>query len=282
MIRPLILALLVYIEALSVRRSVKLPVLQQQSHDLVKKAWDDMVSASQSLEASGTLCYRVPALEATVQLVVTMDNSYNLLVEADSDKSAGWLCTKMYQHRVNFAMLDLTDLRKTVAAHFDALPPHPGYVANVTWNGIIEDVIPESALEELRDCGYVVVEGAPPVSKESHEKLSAFLTETTGQEYWVRTDKVYFLTAEQAKASGVGEQHTMLCSIAKYLNEKFDLPRQPYNPIAPATLEQPLTLPESIQLAEYGQGDFYKAHKDNSLTDELTETGERKWSNFRA
>lgn len=58
----------------------------------------------------------------------------------------------------------------------------------------------------------------------------------------------------------------------------------PHTPLNPATQDNPLTIPNSIQLAEYAENDFYKAHSDNSLTDKFvldTENNNRVRSNFR-
>lgn len=59
-------------------------------------------------------------------------------------------------------------------------------------------------------------------------------------------------------------------AIPSYLNQQkiVDSEQFPDNPIEPASEEEPLTIPDSIQLAEYGEGDFYTAHSDNSWTNE--------------
>lgn len=52
----------------------------------------------------------------------------------------------------------------------------------------------------------------------------------------------------------------------------------------PATHSHPLTIPSSVQLAEYKQNDFYKAHSDNSLTENVVSdrrNNDRVRSNFR-
>ena len=50
----------------------------------------------------------------------------------------------------------------------------------------------------------------------------------------------------------------------------------------PATYANPLTIPNRMQLAEYSEGDFYKAHSDNSWTDKINEDdNSRVRSNFR-
>ena len=52
----------------------------------------------------------------------------------------------------------------------------------------------------------------------------------------------------------------------------------------PATKEHPLTIPNTIQLAEYADNDFYISHSDNSLTDKVVvdvDNNNRVRSNFR-
>ena len=52
----------------------------------------------------------------------------------------------------------------------------------------------------------------------------------------------------------------------------------------PATQENPLTIPNSIQIAEYAENGFYKAHSDNSLTNKIVSdvgNDNRVRSNFR-
>lgn len=69
--------------------------------------------------------------------------------------------------------------------------------------------------------------------------------------------------------------------IAFFLNENMKFVESPHAPMGPATLECPLTTPDSIQLAEYGENDFYKAHSDNSLTDRYTVRGDENSGRVR-
>jgi Rps23 Pro-64 3,4-dihydroxylase Tpa1-like proline 4-hydroxylase len=59
-------------------------------------------------------------------------------------------------------------------------------------------------------------------------------------------------------------------AIPSYLNDQGVVNTDDFadNPIEPASEQAPLTIPDRIQLAEYGEGDFYVAHSDNSWTDE--------------
>jgi Rps23 Pro-64 3,4-dihydroxylase Tpa1-like proline 4-hydroxylase len=52
--------------------------------------------------------------------------------------------------------------------------------------------------------------------------------------------------------------------IASYLNANYDFEPSTYAPVLPGTSSNPLTNPKSIQAAEYGKGNFYVAHSDNS------------------
>ena len=44
--------------------------------------------------------------------------------------------------------------------------------------------------------------------------------------------------------------------IASFLNDNLNFQESSHLPINPATKEQPLTIPSTIQLAEYGENDF--------------------------
>lgn len=68
-----------------------------------------------------------------------------------------------------------------------------------------------------------------------------------------------------------------MLGIASYLNENLKFQYSPHNPILPASVDNQLTIPKTLQLAEYGKGDFYKAHSDNSIHN--ANTGQRR--NFR-
>jgi Rps23 Pro-64 3,4-dihydroxylase Tpa1-like proline 4-hydroxylase len=69
-------------------------------------------------------------------------------------------------------------------------------------------------------------------------------------------------------------------AIPSYFNQKGMVNPNDFidNPIEPASDEKPLTIPDRLQLAEYGQGDFYTAHSDNSWTDDSASAVR---SNFR-
>ena len=47
--------------------------------------------------------------------------------------------------------------------------------------------------------------------------------------------------------------------------ERRSFHNTPHQPVSPGTSDRPLSIPNDIQLAEYGHNDFYVAHSDNSL-----------------
>jgi hypothetical protein len=61
-------------------------------------------------------------------------------------------------------------------------------------------------LQFLEQDGFVVIDDkAPKTTDESHDKLSQYLVETTGQGSDTRTDMVHFLNRDEAKRCGVQE-----------------------------------------------------------------------------
>jgi hypothetical protein len=94
---------------------------------------------------------------------------------------------------------------------------------------------------------------------------------------------IYFSNPCIIHSSGNYVQHyDLLMGVASYLNDNLSFRYSPHPVIGPATDAKPLTIPKGIQLAEYRQSGFYKAHSDNSLADEISsETKVRIRSNFR-
>jgi Rps23 Pro-64 3,4-dihydroxylase Tpa1-like proline 4-hydroxylase len=72
-----------------------------------------------------------------------------------------------------------------------------------------------------------------------------------------------------------------LMGIASFLNTNLNFRASPHQPMNPATQESPLTIPLAVQLAEYAENDFYRAHSDNSLTKSFDQNGHRLRNNFR-
>lgn len=157
------------------------------------------------------------------------------------------------------------------------------------------------ALDELFTRGYTVIDTPWTTSESSHDKLSKYLTEKTNQSDHIRRDKVHFLSSDRADTCGVLDQYRLLMGIAHYLNTHYDettsgddddnedsrrsemtytdsissshrrsFRTSPHQPLLPGTHDRPLTVPDVIQLAEYGHGDFYVVHSDNSFPSSYT------------
>ena len=187
----------------------------------------------------------------------------------------GWLCQKLYENRDSFKDdIDIAHLRDEVFSHVNRQPPHPGHNAASTelaHMNVIEDLFnsvteksSQDVLDELSKTGFVVLDNTVKTTKEMHENLGNYLNLKTGQSKDIRRDTVAFLEREDAQACGLGSHFNVLMGIASYLNENYDFKASVRSPIAPATVQNPLTNPIGIQAAEYGKGDFYVAHSDNS------------------
>lgn len=181
-----------------------------------------------------------------------------------------WILLKFFECKESFEPISSTTaLRKAVAEHYNAQPPHPGYNAELTaGNGKRLAMLDSNALAQLKKDGFVVVDMDLKTSKASNQKLSEFLVQSTGQGPSVRRDTVAFLDKKDAMACGLEEQYNFLMSIASHLNHHFSFPNSAYQPLAPGTHSRPLTNPKHIQAAEYGMDGFYVAHSDNSIADE--------------
>jgi 2OG-Fe(II) oxygenase superfamily len=169
----------------------------------------------------------------------------------------------------------MTNLRQQVFMDVNPLtPPHPGFDAEsarlaqtVTLDRIFNSVQGKTALghlQELEMNGFVVVDNTIETSRESNDLLGQYLWHKTGQGDAIRTDTVGFLSRDDAVSCGLGLHFDVLMGIASYLNHNLQIPQSGAVPIAPATFDRPLTIPEEIQAAEYGEGGFYVAHSDNS------------------
>lgn len=245
-------------------------------------------SATNASASSSTIACRVPAFgeDASVSLTPQQgedprpshkdhDNYHDhfiLQVDGSSvtDTEFGWICAKFYECRDSFGgTLDLTALRSVVTEHFNELPPHPGYTPTVQGSPTLQATLARpDVLHQLEQQGYVVLDNVlPKTNDRQHEQLSEYLHEKTNQGSNVRRDTVHFVSQAEAQACGMQDHFHELMAIATHLNDLQDdhLRSSPNNAVRPATLEQPLTVPKSIQLAEYGKDDFYIAHSDNSL-----------------
>jgi len=208
-----------------------------------------------------------------------------------------WVCKKFYECRepLELAGVDCFEpLRRVVVQLCNTLPADPGIrAATARWSAEqqrqFESLLPSEddggirgLLEKLDKKGFVVIDGtkdesdststtttttttttAPcplTTSVSNQNKLSDFLAETTGQGDDVRTDRVHFLSRPQAVNCGIAPQYDLLMGLANYLNHHQDQPiprSECLQPIAPATTSRQLTVPRTIQFAEYGANDFY-------------------------
>ena len=256
-------------------------VRRDSTEDFLHRAFNEIVDSTEFLvqnkEGSTTTSCNVPAFgeDASVSLTLAPEENKNdsfvLSVDGSSvsDEEFGWICAKFYECRDSFGeALDLSPLRTVVAEHFTAIPPHPGY--NPTRFGgthSLERQLSPPVLNTLSEQGYVVLDDIfPKTHSHQHAQLSEFLQEKTNQAKDIRRDTVHFVHQDEAVVCGMQEHFTQLMSIANHLNHNLDIPESPHSAMSPATEEHPLTVPRAIQLAEYGENDFYVAHSDNSLS----------------
>jgi 2OG-Fe(II) oxygenase superfamily len=211
------------------------------------------------------------------------------VIGATNDDDFGWICAKFYESKDYFAgLLDTDALRLVVAQHFNQWhTPDPGHLASEATLAGSERLgalfADDRILKDLKRNGFVVLDvDAPKTTLRQHEMLSNYLVEKTNQGVQTRTDTVHFLTRKQASDCGLDEHFDLLMGIASHLNEHFPFEPTLPVPLAPATADRPLTIPRSIQVAEYAHGGYYKAHSDNSLSiDSVAAQGTRQRNNFR-
>ncbi|CAJ1954119.1 unnamed protein product [Cylindrotheca closterium] len=213
-----------------------------------------------------------------------------LKVNTNANSDFGWICAKVFEQKELFEdFVDTTNLYEAVVDHYNSLGPHPGFPASsaeLSNSPKLNDLFREQdfCMEQLRDTGFVVLDNAPKTSVAGHRLLDQFLHHKTNQDTNVRTDSVHFLSRKEAQSCGFEEHYDTLMGIASYLNGNLEMKTSPHDPMNPATQEHPLTIPNSIQLAEYAESDFYKAHSDNSLTNKMVsdvQNNDRVRANFR-
>lgn len=202
------------------------------------------------------------------------DNDFIFQVDGATDDEFGWLCQKLYEHRHSFQDIDMANLRNQVFSHVNGKAPHPGYSPDsaVLANGdtleqifsSVPDRTSQDVLDELKETGFVVIDNVLQTTKDCYNKLGDFMSHKTGQSQNVRTDTVVFLERDHAIACGLEAHFDILMGVASYLNRNYNFGPLLHTPIAPASFQNPLTNPIEIQAAEYGKGDFYVAHSDNS------------------
>lgn len=248
----------------------------------------------------------IPVLNCTVHL--EDDDKSSLLIRIDGDSSEkqlkedfGWVCVKLHEKRdmLEDAGIDCDSLRETVVSHMNDISPDAGLDASTSaWTPIqaadFNDLAGgniDKLLKQLDREGYIVIdptEGDEYCSLETdacqQEMLSDYLKETTDQGDKVRTDRVHFLSRNQATECNIEKQYDLLMGIANHFNNhrtiEEDASDAQQQPVSPASVAKPYTNPRRIQFAEYGSGDFYVAHSDNSLDSDHENDSMRR--NFRA
>lgn len=271
--------------------SVKIPfyenVKKGKNHLRVSEAFRLMVdstefmtnlSVDEDINSKVLGCASIPLFGNDVCMLVELSNSSCIEISLNGSNISrddfGWICAKFYESKEAFENVGLNtfNLRRIVADHFNSQPPHPGYDADRTCNDeLVKSVFYDeyhrkSAMKELSSRGYTVIDNVFPVTNDEREKFQELLVEKTCQGEAVRTDKVSFISREDATYCGLKTQFDLLMAMASFLNTIFFIPVDYKNkPIPPATAEKPLTNPLTVQAAEYQCGDFYVEHSDNSL-----------------
>jgi hypothetical protein len=270
----------------SYQQSIRLSIVGDSSIDdnRLSSAFHQLLQSDFTVAEDRYQC-QIPALESTISWKRDK-NGFILLFDCQNESDVGGICYSIcYNNRIHVHnLIDTTPIRSLVARHLNQLPPSSGDVPKER-NPLVESLLDLNKLSELREKGFVVVDGAVQTTTESHALLSKFLVQDTGQGKAVRTDKVHFLNFKESVQCVLQDQFRLLMSCGTLLNENeklLDFPNSPYEPLPPATKDRPLTVPLDIQLAEYGLDDFYKAHSDNSLTKESARDGQQIRANFRA
>jgi hypothetical protein len=211
-------------------------------------------------------------------------------IGSTSESDFGWICTKLYEYRQQLGKHGVdcsTVLRHVVVQHYNQLPADPGLdAASAAWSpqqtaDFERSILGENIstwLKRLETQGYVVIDhnekwhtttessfSLATTAAQQNQLSEYYLHETTGQGDTIRTDRVHFLSRPEAVDCDIATHYDFLMGIANYLNERYHhhvqdqvFPTSPnMQPIPPATLERPLTIPRNVQFAEYGPGDFY-------------------------
>jgi len=278
-------------------RQVALPLLQTSDDFNLKSAFQTVVDSTEFLiqtspwERDENIC-SIPELNAIVQLRRQSQEDFVLNVETCGLQDFGMIMLKFYEYKelLEQAGVDVSALHHCVKEHLDRQPPHPGYhssTATLAGSRSLTDQLFHSSLEmalrQLQNDGYVILDTELKTTSEQTERLQQYfqLKNNQHQSDTVRTDKVQFLDGSQAQQCGLEHSFNALMGIASVLNKHLDFRPSPHTPLAPASRECPLTNPNTIQMAEYGKGDFYIAHSDNSLTDDFDSFQQRIRNNFR-
>ena len=227
---------------LSTKKQVTFPLksIDNKDHDFqqLRIAFQDMVDSSDLFVQTSPLQKRnnvcsVPALGSDVMVKFQANDKNNeiensafhddhsneslmpsefvLSVEASGKDDFGWICVKFYDNKELFQdIVDISGLHEAVIDHFNKQPPHPGFDANsakLAGSREIQDLFenPQSAMGELEKNGFLILSNGPKSTQIGHEKLTQYLVEKTNQAKHVRTDKVHFLSRDQASYCGFEE-----------------------------------------------------------------------------
>ena len=200
----------------------------------------------------------------------------------------GMLCLEMYRYRADIRhAVCIKDLESNVLDFLNIQPPDAGVdaeltssdaIGNTEFGIMLKHLVDSDALAKLQQDGFVVIDNVMKTSQSSIEKLEIFASKgkkksqgkrkTGVRDY--RTDNVSFLNRNNALEYGLEDQHDFLLTLASHLNCNLDFSLQgssPYKPVFPGTAKRPLTNPGgfNVQIAEYGENDYYNPHSDNSI-----------------
>jgi hypothetical protein len=199
----------------------------------------------------------------------------------------GMLCLELYRYRADIRdAVCIKDLECNVLDFLNSQPPDAGVdaeltsseaIGNTKFGLMLEQLVDSDALAKLQQDGFVVIDNVMKTSQSSNEKLDIFASKgsksqgkrkTGVRDY--RTDNVSFLNRDNALEYGLEDQHDFLLTLASHLNCNLDFSLQgpsPYKPVFPGTAKRPLTNPGgfNVQIAEYGENDYYIPHSDNSI-----------------
>ncbi|KAL3937017.1 MAG: hypothetical protein SGBAC_007787 [Bacillariaceae sp.] len=263
----------------------------------VKYAFQEMVESTEFFVQNSPSQFHdssclVPAMgaETALQFQQSSPTEFVLKVNSNANSDFGWICVKFFEQKELFEeFVDTSSLYDAVVDHCNTLLPYPGFPASSAKlsNSLqLDDLFggQDSCMDELRDSGFVVLDNGPKSTAAGHNLLDQYLDHKTKKTSIHRTDSVHFLSRLEAESCGFQEHYDTLMGIASYLNDNLDMDSSTHSPISPGTEENPLTIPNTIQLAEYAENDFYKAHSDNSLTEKEVadaQNNDRVRSNFR-
>ncbi|CAJ1954118.1 unnamed protein product [Cylindrotheca closterium] len=282
-------------------REVVFPLLKTRSKDRqlrnLKYAFQELVETTEFFVQNSPAQYHdsscfVPAMGAKTELQFQQSSPTEFVLKVNTSENSdfGWICVKMFEQKQLFEdFVDTTCLTDAVSDHCYSLLPYPGFPASsaklsntAQLDGLFRGQ--PFCMDELRDNGFVVLDNGPKSTTSGHRLLDQYMNEDAKKHSSARTDSVHFLNRDEAKDCGFQEHYETLMGIASYLNDNMDMESSPHAPITPATKDNPLTIPNTIQLAEYAENDFYKPHSDNSLTSEVVsdaQNSDRVRSNFR-